>query len=119
MTELATAKDVLPDCTLQRTQRTVTRITICGAPAKRIFCGNCHVPGGFVAESASFAFWLCRDCEGKWAPLAGTYTTSDEQFWETVKQEQLAQHGRELTAAEVIEELKDDGSTISKLIKDR
>lgn len=110
-------EDVLPNC---RATTATGRKFINGVAWVPIYCGNCHVDGGLVPEeNCTFAFWLCSKCEGAWGQLAATYTTSDEVFWEKVKQEQLERYGRELTEVEVIEALKDDTNPLAKLAKDR
>lgn len=95
-----------------------------------VFCANCGIESGmYVLESdwdavKSFSFWLCderypKNCYSKWAALAGTGVTPDEVFWAKVKQAQLEKFGRELTAPEIIEALKDENHIIYKLSKER
>ena len=69
-----------------------------------IFCANCGKLGAYIPEeNMTFAFWLCNGpCSDQWATLAGTYTSSDEVFFEKVAQEMLETYGHYLTEKEVI-----------------
>lgn len=88
-----------------------------------IYCANCGSDGGFVPEAAvlckQFAFYLCEPCAEKWSPLVDTLCVPDEVVWELAKQEQLEREGRELTPAEIVEALKDEGHYLSKIAKER
>jgi len=110
--------NVLPS-SLARESKTVYKLTVCGRPAKQLYCGSCAAPGGFVAVDVQFAFWLCRNCEGQWAVLAGTYTTSDEEFFRRVAEASRETYGRDLTVVEQLEALKDSTSPLYKLSKER
>ena len=83
-----------------------------------IFCANCGKLGAYVPEeNMTFAFWLCdHPCADSWATLAGTYTTSDEVFWETVAHESLEKYGHYLTEQDVLQ-LPTSGS-LSTLLRD-
>jgi hypothetical protein len=112
-------QDVLPDC---RTHKVTNEVTVAGTLKRPIFCGNCGAPGGLVPSDPNlcdFAFWLCNKCGEKWGEVAGTYTTSDEVFWEKVKQAELEKYGRSLTAEEQMEALADPNSPHYKLAKER
>lgn len=90
----------------------------------QIFCANCGADGGYVpVDSCDFAFYLCdaqqNNCAAKWQPLANTCLIPDEVFWRKVKLAQFEHFGRELTAAEIIEALKDENHILSKLAKER
>jgi hypothetical protein len=105
-------ENVLPDCRLARTERTILRDGDGWVP---VFCANCSVEGPQVpAKNCTFAFWLCNACAGKWGELAGTYLMPDEVFFKVVAEESagMAEH-------EIIEALKDDHHTLTKLARDR
>jgi hypothetical protein len=85
-----------------------------------IFCANCGADGGLVPEqNCNFAFYLCPNCAEVHGNIEGTYMEPDAVFWEKVKNEQLEKYGRELTAEEIVEFLKDDNHPLTKLCKDR
>lgn len=119
------ATDILPDsrlrtvATAKNSQRRV--IDAYGAMGWiPIYCANCGKDGGLVPEeNMTFVFYLCTPCADKWGAIAGTYMEPDTAFWEKVKQAQLEKYGRELTAPEIVEELKNDDSVLSKLAKDK
>lgn len=97
-----------------------------GVPYVPIYCANCGCDGGWIPEDAArreagagFAFYLCVPCSKKWGHLADTMLMPDEVFWERVKQTQLEAYGRELTADEVLEALKNPNHPLTKLAKDR
>lgn len=113
--------DILPDCRLQNTKdsrRIVTQLGVLNWV--QIFCANCGADGGRVPEeNMTFAFYLCTPCAEKWSPLAGTMIEPDAVFWQKVKDAQIEKYGRELTAPEVAEQLKDGDSILSKLARER
>ena len=84
-----------------------------------IFCANCGKLGAYVpAENMTFAFWLCDGpCSESWATLAGTYTSPDEVFWETVKGEMLERYGQYLTEEGVLAAEQSTGP-LSALLKE-
>ncbi len=85
-----------------------------------IYCANCGADGGFVPEeNCNFAFYLCNACAEKWSPLEGTYLVPDNVFWQRLKEEQISRYGRELSETELVELLKDENNSLSKLCKDR
>jgi len=89
-----------------------------------IFCANCGKDGGMVQETEfdlvkNFAFYLCDPCAAKWSPMTNTALSPDEAFWKKVRQAQLEAFGRELTAQEIIEALKDENHILTKLANDR
>lgn len=113
--------EILPDCRLKQSKKVVMG----GSGAFRlnwvpIFCANCGSDGGLVPEeNCNFAFYLCINCEEKHGNIEGTLMVPDDVFWATVRAEQQEQFGRELTAPELVEVLKDDSTTLAKLAKDR
>lgn len=115
MTPVATA--LLPTSIARETKNVIFRG---GIPWVPIFCANCGKDGGLVPEETKqFAFYLCLPCADKWSPQVDTMMVPDEVFWEEVKQAQLERMGREMTALEVMEALKDPNHFLSKLAKDR
>jgi len=85
-----------------------------------IFCANCGSEQGFVPEeNCNFAFYLCTPCSENWTHLVGTHAVPDEVFWQRVREEQIEKYGRILAPGEIVEVLKDDSSSLSKLCKDR
>lgn len=110
--------NVLPDCRLKQPKG-----IICWPNGMRwqpIFCANCGADGGMVPEeNCNFAFYLCDPCAVKLGPIAGTYMEPDAVFWQKVHDEQISKYGRELQPHELVEVLKDENSTLSKLCKDR
>jgi hypothetical protein len=48
----------------------------------------------------TFCFYLCQPCAETYGQIAGMMLMPDEVFFEHVKQEQLARHGRYLTPDE-------------------
>lgn len=110
-------ENILPDCR-PKVHKSVTRLS--GLNWVPIFCANCGADRGLVPEEhCNFAFALCDPCAEKWSPLADTYLVPDEVFWAKVKDEQIETYGRELSAIELVEALKDDANSLTKLCKDR
>ena len=70
-------------------------------------------------EHCQFAFYLCDPCAERLGPITNTYMEPDVVFWQKVKEAQLEKYGRELTAPEIVEALKDENHILSKLAKDR
>lgn len=94
----------------------------------QIFCANCGVPGPLVpSDNITFSFWLCdvkngdpsAGCSAKWGQLAGTFTEPDAVFFQKLKDAQLEKFGRELTPAELLDELRSESSIISMLAKEK
>jgi hypothetical protein len=109
--------NILPNSRMRESKNVISRA---GVPWVPIFCANCGADGGWVPEQGSdFAFYLCNSCAEKWAPLSGMMVIPDEVFWEKVKQEQIERHGRELTAVEIVEALKDEHHPLTKLARER
>lgn len=120
------ANRVLPTSRLKDDKNVV--ITRNGVQWVPIFCANCGVDGGLVLASdwervKTFAFYLCderrNDCAAKWSPLVDTRLAPDEVFWEKIQQAQLEAFGRQLTAPEIIEALKDETHILAKLARER
>lgn len=113
--------DVLPNCICKNIKNVVFKQGPNGLEAWiPLSCANCPAEGGYVRQQDhDYAFYLCNKCVEKWGVPAGCVAVPDEVFWEKVKQAQLEELGREMTAEEVIEALKDDNHFLSKLVKDR
>lgn len=81
-----------------------------------VFCANCGTLGGWIpAENMTFAYYICRTCEPKCAPVEGTWVMPDEVFWAEVKAAQEEKYGRPLTAEETALMLANPDSLESKL----
>lgn len=82
-----------------------------------IYCANCGAQGGVVPQdNCNFAYWVCNECYVKLGDVVNTYVMPDEVFWETLKQEQLATHGRELSITELQSVAAADASPLATLI---
>ena len=116
------SEDLLPDSRL-KSPTGVIRIEF-GAWGRLnmqpIFCANCGTLGAYVPEeNMTFACWLCPGtCSEQWSPLPGTYTTSDEVFWETCKGEMLEHYGHYLTEEEVLKAEAEKTGALSQLLKE-
>lgn len=85
-----------------------------------IYCASCGVAGGQVPEeNCDFAFWLCKECFAKYGHLTNLYVMPDEVFWEHLRQEQLATHGRELSIPELGTVAAADASPLATLLTER
>jgi hypothetical protein len=115
----------LPDSRARQAKK-VTRI---GTPYGKlnhvpVYCANCGALCLWVTEeNCTFMFYLCegpetKNCAAKWAELAGTLAVPDEIFFEKVKQAQIEEFGRVLSAPEILEVVKDENHILSKLAKD-
>lgn len=114
---MSAVADMLPTSVARELRGRVMRR---GVPWVPIFCANCGCDGGFVPEAAcDFAFYLCEPCAEKWSPLAGTMLVPDEVFWRKLNDAQLERYGRHLSVPELLNQLANPESMISKLAKDR
>jgi hypothetical protein len=85
-----------------------------------VYCANCGDPGPLVPEDSTFSFYLCdAKCAPLWGDFAGTWTEPDAAFFEKVRLAQIEKYGRELTIPEVIMELENENSVLSKLATER
>lgn len=82
------------------------------------FCGNCGKECGWCPEDATFMFYLCRNCEGKYGEVAGLMRLPDEDYWEKLKQEQMASYGHYLTQEELAKVVEEDNSPLARLLKE-
>jgi hypothetical protein len=108
--------DILPDSRAKETKgRIFTKSAGTWVP---VFCANCGVPGGSCPEeNMTFMFYLCQKCNDTYGAIAGTMVMPDEVFFEKLKQEQLAAHGRYLTVPELVKVVQEDASPLATLIK--
>ncbi len=85
-----------------------------------MFCLNCGCEGPRITEKQrEFSHgWLCIPCGEKWEPLLGLQMTSDEVFFQRVRDAQLEEKGRPFTPAEILEALSEPHSPLSKLAKE-
>ena len=107
---------LLPDSRCRVERNVVSHLGRNWAPG---YCANCGKPGGFFDTASNFAFYLCNPCSEMLPPIEGTYSVPDAVFWAQAQQEQLEQYGRELNPIELVEVLKDDSNSLTKLCKDR
>ena len=87
-----------------------------------LFCGSCGADGGRVLNTylpEQFAYYICEACLSKYGTLVGTYIEPDHLFREKVAHAMLEDYGHYLTELEVLDELQDPSSTISKLEKEK
>ena len=86
----------------------------------RVYCANCGVHHGYVPrENTTWAFWLCQKCYEKYGVPASLMVQPDDEFWQNVHAEMIAQFGHVLSQAE-LERLAevDLGPLLSKLMKE-
>jgi hypothetical protein len=106
--------ELLPDC---RAKTTKNRIFVPGGAWIPVFCANCGIDGGSCPEeNMTFMFYLCNKCAETYGQIAGTLMMPDELFWEKLRQEQLASHGRFLTEDELVQVVQEDASPLATLI---
>ena len=109
------AVDILPDC---RAKDTKDRIFTPVGAWIPVFCANCGVCGGSCPEeNMTFIFYLCKKCAETHGKIPEHYLMPDEVFFEKLKQEQLASHGRFLTQAELAAVVEADASPLATLLK--
>ena len=85
-----------------------------------VYCANCGKEHGSVPEeNCTFAFFLCDNCADKCGPIAGMYMEPDAVFYKKVEEAQLEKYGRLLTTEELLIQLDDVNSFISRLARDR
>lgn len=109
--------DLLPTSVPKVTRQVTFRL---GVPWIPIYCANCGADGGQIPEDTrDFAFYLCQPCADRYGEIAGTMMVPDEVFWAKVKDAQLEKYGRELLAHEVVAELADPDSMMTKLASER
>jgi hypothetical protein len=106
------AADILPD---SRTRSGAGSIPSKLGNLIPIYCANCGDFYGHVPEKMiTFAFALCNDCE-KLGDIAHMYKEPDAVFWARVEEAQREEHGRVLSAQELLVQLDDPTTTLAKL----
>jgi hypothetical protein len=83
-----------------------------------MFCANCGVDGPRCRDTelpAQYAFYLCNDCADKYGEVAGCTATPDDVFMSKVSTAMIEEYGHPLTEREIIIELGDPNSVITKL----
>src|SRR5258705_13374154 len=112
--------DFLPNC-LTRTEKIDWSISNPGWEWAYLFCGSCGADGGRVLKTylpREFAYYICEDCLAKYGHLVGTYVEPDEVFRQKVIAAMEEEYGGTLNEAQILDELKDPSSVISKLEKE-
>lgn len=109
--------DILPD---SRAKNTKGRIFTPAGAFIPIYCANCGVHGGTCPEeNMNFMFYLCQNCADTHGPIANTMLMPDELFYQKLKDEQLAAHGRYLNEFELSAIVAEDASPLATLILGR
>lgn len=67
-------------------------------------------------ENMTFLFYQCEPCARTYGQIAGTMVMPDEIFFEKLRQEQLASHGRYLTETELLQVVEEGASPLSTLL---
>lgn len=83
-----------------------------------LFCASCGTDGGRVMDTmlpSQYAFYLCNDCAEKYGEPAGFTKTPDDVFMEKIANAMIERYGHVLNESEVLRELGDKNSVISKL----
>lgn len=83
-----------------------------------LHCGSCHKQQGLVSASATFAFWLCRDCETKHGHIEGVYAVPDAVFYQQAREEQLEKYGRLLSPKELLDVVDANSSPLATLLNE-
>lgn len=112
--------DLLPNC-LARESKVDWSMSSPGWEWEYLFCGSCGTDGGRVLKTylpKEFAYYICEDCLEKYGHVVGTYVEPDEIFRQKVVQAMQEEYGGTLTEAQILDELKDPSSVISKLEKE-
>ena len=116
-----TNPDILPDSRLTtvQTNRKVQQSKHLGW-WQPIYCASCGADGGFVPEeNQTYAFYLCQPCAEKYGQIAGMMIIPDEVFYAKVAEVQLEKYGRYLSSGELLVELDNPDSSISRLARER
>lgn len=108
-------KEILPD---SRADQTKGRVFTLAGTYVPYFCANCGKECGWCPEEATFMFYLCRNCEETHGQVAGMMRLPDEDYWEKLKQEQMATYGHYLTQEELAKVVEEDDSPLARLLKE-
>lgn len=112
-------EDLLPNC-LTRTPKINASLPFPGTWFF-LYCANCGVETSYVRATelpAEYAFSLCNDCVEKYGEPAGFTKTPDDVFREKVENAMIERYGHSLNLLEIIKELDDKSSVITKLEKE-
>ena len=113
--------DLLPNCLVQA-EKIDWSMSSPGWEWHYLFCGSCGCDGGRVLKTylpKEFAYYICEDCLAKHGHVLGTYVEPDAVFREKVVQAMQEKYGHTLTEFEVLDELGNPSSVISKLEKEK
>lgn len=87
-----------------------------------LYCGSCGADGGRVLDTylpAQFAYYICESCLEKYGTVLGTYVEPDEVFRQKVISAMEEEYGHVLSEAEILDELGNPSSLVSKLEKEK
>lgn len=115
------APEILPICT---TAAGRGGLVIKGQWHVPIYCMNCWRHHGYCNESATdpgggYVGYLCDPCAETWSPLVGASLVPDAVHWQRVRDAELEDYGRALTALEQAQELDDVNSPLAKVARSR
>lgn len=109
--------DVLADC---RASVTRDRVYRNGQSWIRMYCQNCGANCGYIPErNDCFSWSLCDSCEEKHGAAAALAADPDALWFERVRHEQIELYGRELSLYELVTQLDNPDSKLSKLARDK
>ena len=112
--------DLLPDSRLKHIVTPKGRVFTASGAFVPVFCANCGADGGLCPEEGTtFLFYLCNNCAEKYGKIAGTLMMPDEVFWQKLKDEQMASHGRYLTEQELLAVVEANASPLATLLNSR
>jgi len=86
-----------------------------------LYCASCGADGGRVLDNylpKQFAYYICETCLEKHGQVLGTYVEPDEVFRQKVVAAMEEEYGRVLTEGEILDELGNPSSLVSKLEKE-
>ena len=87
------------------------------------FCANCgergpRVPEVMIASGGDFTYF-CEPCGEKYSSETGRMKVADELYFEKVSEAQLEAYGRPLEVHEILDQLTDPNSLMSKMARCR
>jgi hypothetical protein len=116
-------ENVLPNC-IPSSHKIDWNLSRSGANWLYLYCANCGCDGGRVREcdlpnKEEYAFYLCDPCAEKYGAVTNTMMVPDEVVFKKITEAQIEKYGAPLTAQQLIIELQDETSLISKLKKEK
>lgn len=111
--------DLLPNC-LGRIPRVDYHVNLPGI-WYYLYCANCGIPAYRVMATelpAEYAFALCNNCVETWGEPAGVTKCPTEVFAKKVQDVMVEEYGHQLNHTEILVELEDPTSVVSKLEKE-